>query len=137
MLIAPQVAMVANILLKIACNVPQAMSELVLSVKGDVSAINSMITHNKDVLLVVQAVLLALHSTTVLLVKILQSLLEEVSALTALIHATLVMLLELALAVSVDSISSKAHAKPLVPLELFPSTEPANAHQESFLTVNV
>jgi len=74
---------------------------------------------------------------TAQLVKMLPSFLEAVSALTVLIHAILVMQLEHAPAVSVDSTSSKVPAKLPVLLELFPLTGSVDALQVSFLTVNV
>ncbi len=128
-LTARRVVTVVNILLKIVYNVLQVLLELDQFVKGDVSAINSMIMLNKNVFLAVLPVLLAHHSTTVPPVKILLSLLEEVSALIALILAILVIHQEPALPVLVDSTSSKVHAKPPVLLELYQSTEPVNVNQ--------
>lgn len=81
--------------------------------------------------------LLVLLTATAQLAKTQLSLPEEVSALTVLTHATLVMPLEHAPVVSADSTSSKVLAKLPVLLELSPLTESANALQESFLTVNV
>lgn len=73
---------------------------------------------------------------TAQLAKTQLSLLEEVSALTVLIRAILVMQLEHVPAVSADSTSSKVPAKLLVLLELFLLTESVDALQVSFRTVN-
>jgi len=82
-------------------------------------------------------VLLVLLTATAQLAKTQPSLPEEVSAPTALTHATLVMPLEPAPVASADSTSSKVLVKLPVLLELFPLMESANALQASFPTVNV
>ena len=62
---------------------------------------------------------------------------EEESALTVLTHVPLVMELELAHHVLVDSSTSKGHARLHVLMELLQSMEFVNVNQESFLLVNV
>ena len=112
-------------------------SRLDLLAKKDVFLINSLIEVKKDVLLVDLDVLPAQLSTIVQPVRTQPSTQEEESALTVLTHVPLVMELELAHHVLVDSSTSKDHARPHVLMELLQSMEFVNVNQESFLLVNV
>ena len=117
---AQRVAMDVKILLKTVLAVPMDMSKLDLSVKKDVFLINSMIEMKENVLPVDLDVLPALLITSVLPAKTLLSVLEEVFAPTVLILVLLVMELELVHHVSVDSSTSKDHARLHVPMEPAP-----------------
>ena len=134
---AQRVAMDVKILLKTVLAVPMDMSKLDLSVKKDVFLINSMIEMKENVLPVDLDVLPALLTTSVLPAKTLLSAQEEVSAPTVLILVLLVMELELVHHVSVDSSTSKDHARLHVLMELLQSMEFVNVNQESFLSANV
>ena len=114
------VAMDANIIPKTVLTVLVDMSRLDLPVKKDAIVINSLIEIKKDVLLVDLDVLLALLITSVLPAKTLLSVPEEVFAPTVLILVLLVMEVELVHHVSVDSSTSKDHARLHVPMEPAP-----------------
>ena len=136
-LLAHKAAMDAETTLKAVLDVLEAMSRLDQFVKKDVFLINSMTTMREDVFLVDLDVLLALPSISVPLARTLLLSQEVVSAQTVLILVLLVMELELAHHVSVDSSTSKDHARLHVLMELLQSMEFVNVNQESFLSVNV
>ena len=136
-LLAHKAAMDAETTLKAVLDVLEDMSRLDLFVRKDVFHINSMITMREDVFLVDLDVLLALPSISVPLARTLLLSQEVVSAQTVLILVLLVMELELVHHASVDSSTSKVHAKPHVLMELLQSTESVNVNQESFLSDNV
>ena len=99
--------------------------------------INSTTRSPRDVSPVDLDVPLAQLSTIALLAKTQPSIPEEEFAQTALILALLVTELELVPPVSADSTTSKVPVSNPVPMEPIPSTEFANANQESFLLANV
>ena len=132
-----KVAMDAKSTLKIVSIVLLDMLKLDLPVKKDVFLINSMTEIKKDVLLVDLGVPHAQLTTIVPLARIPPSTLEVEFAQTVLILVPLVMELELALHVSVDSSTSKDHARPHVLMEPLQSTESVNVNQESSHLDNV
>ena len=136
-LLVLRVAMDAKTDLRIVFLAPEDMSKPDPSAKRDVFLISSSMLDSKDALPVDLDVPLAQPSTSAPLARTPPSAPEEESAPTAPTPAPLVMEPELALHVSVDSSTSKDHAKPHVPMEPLPSMESANANQESFLLANV
>lgn len=129
--------MAVNILLKTVLLVHLDMLNLDQSVKKDACLINFLMPTNKNVLLVIQAALLALASTIAQLVLTQQLLLVAVFALAALILALLVIKLAFAQPASVDSISSKDHVKLPAQVDQIHSMEFADAILVLFLMVNV
>jgi len=136
-LLALLAAMVAPTILKIVSPALMDMSRLVQSAKKAAFLINSTITMKRDVLHALPHALLAHHSITALHARIWPSVPEVVSAQIAPILVLLVTVLEHALLASVDSTTSKEHARHLAHLELDPLMESVNAPQELFLLDNV
>ena len=127
----------ARELLKTVSTVLLDMSRLDQLVKKDVFLINSMTEIQKDALLVDLDAPLVQLTTIAPPAKTQPSTLEVEFAPTVLTHVPLVTEPEPAHHASVDSSTSKDHAKLLVLMELLPSTESANVNQESFPWDNV
>ena len=133
---ALRAAMDAQIPLRTVFLVPEDTSRPDQSARRDVFLISSSMLDKRDALPVDLDVPLAQPSTSVPLARTLQSAPEEESAPTAPTPVPLVMELELALHASADSSTSKDHARPHALTEPPPSTESANANQESSPSAN-
>ena len=136
-LLAPRAVMDAEEVHKTVLLALLDTSRLDLFAKKDVFLINSMTEAQRDVLLADLDVPPAQLTTSVPLVRILPSTPEVEFVQTVLILVPLVMELELALHVSVDSSTSKDHARPHVLMEPLQSTESVNVNQESSHLDNV
>lgn len=134
--LALRAAMDAQTALRIVFLVPGDTSKPDPSARRDVFLISSSMLDSKGALPVDPDVPPAQPSTSAPLARTPQSAPEEESAPTAPTPVPLVTEPELALHASAGSSTSKDHARPHAPMEPPPSTESANANQESFPSDN-